>query len=322
MRESVLFGGFTAAFQRDNGLWAIVQPKHSGASWLWRRRILGWLLACVVLLAPLAYLFARRLTSPIAAFAHAAERLGRNPRAAALELDGPAEVRTAVTAFNQMQERLARYVDDRTAMIGAIAHDLRTPLTRMRFLIEGQPGPVQDKMSREIDEMDAMIAATLAFVKDASAGGERVVLDLASLVESLASDLGETGADVVCDSSPPILVRGDPLALRRLFGNLLTNALKFAGGAQVSIGQEGALALVIVSDRGPGLPEAELERAFEPFFRAEGSRNRETGGIGLGLAVVRSVARAHGGDAALVNRPGGGLSCIVRVPIDAEAMAA
>src|SRR5690606_25920565 len=156
---------------------------------------------------------------PITAFARAAERLGRNPRAPALSLDGPAEVRTAVSAFNQMQERLRRYVDDRTAMMGAVAHDLRTPLTRMRFLLEARPADVRDKMEREIDEMDAMTAATLAFVKDASAAGERVRLDLGALVESLASDMAESGMAVACGACPRVLVQGDPLALRRLFAN-------------------------------------------------------------------------------------------------------
>jgi signal transduction histidine kinase len=214
-----------------------------------------------------------------------------------------------------MQERLRRYVDDRTAMVGAIAHDLRTPLTRLRFRVEAAPDELRAKMSDDIAEMEAMVAGTMAFVRDATRPAARTPLELSSLLESLADDMTETGLDVTIERADKVVLDGDPLSLRRLFGNLLDNAIKFGGHARVRVFPDGAFAVVEIEDHGCGLPEGELDRVFEPFYRHESSRSRETGGIGLGLAVVRSVARAHGGDAGLDNRPGGGLIARVRLPV-------
>jgi signal transduction histidine kinase len=214
-----------------------------------------------------------------------------------------------------MQQRLGRYVDDRTAMIGAVAHDLRTPLTRLRFRVESAPEDVRAKMSADIEEMEAMISGTMAFVRDASQPGNRTRLELSSLLESLADEMSETGKDVVVEQADRIVIDGDPLALRRLFNNLLENAVKFGRFARVRVFSDPHNAVVEIDDHGPGLPNTELEQVFEPFYRRENSRSRETGGIGLGLAVVRSVARAHGGDAGLENRNGGGLTARVRLPL-------
>jgi signal transduction histidine kinase len=214
-----------------------------------------------------------------------------------------------------MQERLARYVDDRTAMVGAIAHDLRTPLTRLRFRLEEAPESIRDKMVADIAEMEAMISGTLAFVRDASKRADRTKLELSSLLESVADEMSETGLDVAVDRASRVVVEGDPIDLRRLFNNLLDNAVKFGGSARVLVEVENDHALVEIADRGAGLPDGELERVFDPFYRHETSRSRDTGGIGLGLPVVRSIARAHGGDASLRNNPGGGLTARVVLPL-------
>jgi two-component system OmpR family sensor kinase len=257
------------------------------------------------------------LTAPIRAFAEAAERLGRDPQAPALTLEGPAEIGGAARAFNDMQERLRRYVEDRTTMIGAIAHDLRTPLTRLAFRLEaGAPEELRAKAAGDIAEMEAMIAAALAFVRDAGRPAARELLELRSLLESIADDMAATGADVMVESGPAVVIHGDPVGLRRLFSNLIVNAVKYGGGrAWASIRQEGERAIVEVEDDGPGLPHVELDRVFEPFYRAERSRSRETGGIGLGLAVVRAVALAHGGEVSLENRHEGGLRARVILPL-------
>ena len=312
--EPFIFGSFKLAIQQDDARWTIVEPRAAIRFDTWQQRILLILGLSVLCVAPLAWLFARRLSGPISAFAGAAERLGRDPRAAPLELKGSAEVIAAANAFNMMQERLRRYVEDRTAMIGAVAHDLRTPLTRLRFRIEAVPDDVRAKLASDIDQMEAMIAATMAFVRDTSRPAERTKLELASLLESVIDEAAETGGQASVELGEKIIIEGDPVALRRLLSNLVENGLKYGGAVQGRVRAEGRVAVIEIDDAGPGIPPGELDRVFEPFFRSEPSRNRETGGIGLGLAVVRSVARAHGGDATLHNRPEGGLRVRVELP--------
>ena len=312
--EPFIVGDFKLAVQQDTGRWTVVAPKPDLRLDTWQERILLILALSLVCVAPLAWLFARQLSGPITAFAGAAERLGRDPRAAPLELKGSAEVIAAANAFNMMQERLRRYVEDRTAMIGAVAHDLRTPLTRLRFRIEAVPDEVRVKLASDIDQMEAMIAATMAFVRDTTRPAERTKLELASLLESIIDEAAETGGQASVELGEKIIIDGDPIALRRLLTNLVENGLKYGASVQGRVRAEGRLAVIEIDDNGPGIVPAELDRVFEPFFRSEPSRNRETGGIGLGLAVVRSVARAHGGDATLYNRPEGGLRARVELP--------
>jgi signal transduction histidine kinase len=313
--ERFLIAPFQVGWRRPDGHWLIVEPKPTLRPSAWQQRLILSIILSALALAPVAYLFARRLAKPITLFAQGAERLGRDPRAPPLAIRGPTEVGVAVLAFNNMQERLARYVEDRTAMVGAIAHDLRTPLTRLRFRVEAAPEELRVKMAADIAEMEAMISGTLAFVRDATRAAQRTRLELSSLLESLADEMSETGLDVAVETADKVVIDGDPVALRRLFNNLLQNALKFGHQARIRVYADNGCAVVEIDDNGCGLPEKDLERVFEPFFRHESSRSRETGGIGLGLAVARSVARAHGGDAALQNRPQGGLTARVKLPL-------
>jgi signal transduction histidine kinase len=277
--------------------------------------VLLTLLLSILVISPLAWLFARRLSQPFAAFAEGAERLGRDPNAPPLDISGSGEVAAAVSAFNGMQERLRRYVHDRTAMVGAIAHDMRTPLTRMRFRIEGAPEELKAKLEQDIDQMEAMVAAALGFVHDTTAPAERTRLELASLVESVIDEAAETGADAAIESGERIVIEGDPLALKRMVANLVENAVKYGGSARGRVFAENGQAVIEIDDEGPGVRPAEMERVFDPFYRGEPSRSRETGGAGLGLAVVRSIARAHGGDVTLKNRPSRGLTARVALPL-------
>lgn len=312
--DHILIAPFKVAWRQPNGTWRLVEPQPTFPT-PWQKRLALWFVLSALALAPAAYLFARRLSAPISAFAAAAERLGRDPGAPPLELEGPVEIERAAAAFNEMQDRLRRYVEDRTAMVGAVAHDMRTPLTRLRFRVEGAPDGLRQKMTADIDQMDAMISGALAFVRDATRICERSRLELVSLVESVADEMAETGLDVRADSSAPVIIEGDPIALRRLVANLLDNAVKFGGCARARVYAERGAAVIEVDDDGPGIPAHERERVFEPFHRGEPSRSRETGGAGLGLAVVRSVARSHGGDVKLDNRDEGGLRARAHLPL-------
>lgn len=314
--EHFLIFPFKVGVRQADGTWRVVQTQPVVGLSDWQQRLALWFALSALLMSPVAWLFARRLTKPIKEFAEAAERLGRDPRAAPLEpVKGPAEIGVAAQAFNDMQERLRRYVEDRTAMVGAIAHDLRTPLTRLRFRIEGLPEDQRAKYAADLDQMEEMITATLAFVRDATKTGERTPLELSSLVESLCDEMAETGAKTEVEAGEKVVLTGDPMALRRLIANLLENAVKFGGRARARVFADAGNAVVEIDDDGPGIPPADAEKVFEPFYRREPSRSRQTGGIGLGLAVVRTIARGHGGDVNLINRTGGGLTARVQLPL-------
>ena len=243
------------------------------------------------------------------------DRFGTDVNAPPLPERGSPEVRKAIRAFNRMQERLRRYVDDRTMMMAAISHDLRTALTRLKLRAEFIDDDEQRaKAVADLDEMQSMLESTLAFARDESVQEPRSRVDLAALLQSVCSDHADVGQNVKYQGPDRAPFDGRPVALRRAFGNLIENAVRYGGEALVTLAQKDGNCRVLVEDRGPGIPSSMRERVFAPFFRLESSRNRETGGMGLGLAVVRSVVRGHGGDIALLDREGGGLSVRVTLP--------
>ncbi len=257
----------------------------------------------------------RRASAPLAAFAAAAERLGTDIDAPALTEGGPAEVRRATRAFNEMQARLRRFVRDRTTMLAAISHDLRTPLTRLRLRAELlDDGEERRKLLKDLEEMQAMIGATLDFARAEAAREASVSFDLAALLQSLADDAADTGADVGYDGPDHAPCRGRVIALKRAFGNLVDNAVAYGKTARLSLAPSPNGWAAIVDDDGPGIPTEDLTRVFEPFHRRETSRARSGEGVGLGLAIARSVILAHGGEIALSNRPEGGLRATVALP--------
>ena len=313
LAEHLTFAPFTAALQLEDGRWAVVSPPR-GLLNPWQARILMGLLITLALLAPLVWIMARRLTRPIRLFADAAQRLVANPEAEPLTPSGPREVRTAMAAFNDMQDRIRRHVGERTQTIAAVAHDLRTPLTRLRFRAEQAAPAVRDRMAADIEEMDALITHALAYARGEATGQARKRLNLTRLARQAARDFAETGAAATMTGRKVVETTGDPAALRRALANLIDNAVKFAGAAWVRVETDGDRASVLVEDEGPGIPPDQIESLFEPFSRGERSRNRQTGGAGLGLSVARQIARAHGGDVTLVNRPGGGLTARLTLP--------
>jgi len=312
-RELVL-GDFTAAIRRADGRWVVVRSSPEPFPTEWQKRAFLMLLAGFAVVAPAGFLFARRITAPLKRFSDAAERLGRDPHAPQMALSGPGEIGAAAEAFNDMQGRLKRYIDDRTAMVGAISHDLRTPLARIRFKLEGAPPAVKDTVLSDIAQMEQMIQGVLTFIRNESTPRRREKLDLLSLLECVADDAAMVGGDVEILDASPLTVDGDAVALQRLFVNLVDNAVKYGGQARISLRRDDGHAVVQIDDAGEGLAPEDLERVFQPFYRADVSRNLDAGGIGLGLPIARSTARAHGGDVEL-SSPGKGLRARVTLPL-------
>jgi two-component system OmpR family sensor kinase len=307
-------GDFVAALKLTDGQWAVVQPVPEAFPNSWQRRVLLWFLLSFALVTPLGWIFAQRVVRPLTGFALAAEQLGRDPNASVLALGGPAEVGRAAHAFNRMQSRLKSFVDDRTAFVGAISHDLRTPLTRLRFRIEDVPDEMREGMLAEVDEMEQMISSVLNFIRDASEPGARERLDLRSILEDVVEDAVFIGRDVTMAQSERAPVEVDALGIRRVLGNLLENAVKYGDRADVHLFTDDQEAVAEIRDNGPGLPDDELERVFQPFYRAPAARASAKHGTGLGLAVCRSIARAHGGDVKLA-RGVQGLVVQLRLPL-------
>jgi signal transduction histidine kinase len=263
----------------------------------------------------------RRLVAPVATLARAAEALGRDVNAPPLPEDGPSEIATAAIAFNTMALRIRRFVRDRTFMLTAIGHDLRTPITRLRLRAEFmEEGELRRKMLADMDELEAMVSATLAFGRDVTADEPVTSIDLAELARTILDEAADARPDLgeaIAYHGPPHLpVNARPVALKRALTNLVMNALNYAGGVEMTLREpEKGMATLLVEDRGPGIPLAELDRVFQPFHRIETSRNKETGGMGLGLPIARNILRAHGGDVTLANRPGGGARLTVTIPV-------
>jgi two-component system OmpR family sensor kinase len=309
-----LHEGFLVAFKQDSGVWRIVESLVPGFPNEFQRQAM-WLFALgIALLVPPAWLFSRALVAPIRRFSSASQRLGSDTRAEPLPLNGPSEMRAAIESFNTMQARLNRLLEERTHMIGAIAHDLRTPLTRLAFRLESLPPPLGDKVNADIQEMKAMISAALDFIREQSTGGRRERLDFRLLVESVVDDQTDVGNDVTLQEGDPIVLSGDATALRRVVVNLVDNALKYGERARLRLKRQAQDCTLEVDDDGPGIPDSQQERVFQPFYRIETSRNRNTGGIGLGLATVRAIVLDHGGSIELRNRPEGGLRVTMTIP--------
>ena len=307
-------GDFVAALRVGSDRWVTLQPRPEAFPNSWQRRVLMWFALSLAVVAPLGWIFARRLAAPLAGFAAAAEQLGRDPTSPVIVADGPAEIGRAARAFNAMQGRLSRYITDRTAMIGAISHDLRTPLARLRFRLERASPALRREIGQDLDQMEAMITSVLAFMREDAEAGARQRVDLRSLLECVIDEAEVTGADVALEPGEPAEVEVSVLGLQRVFANLVGNALKYGDSAQVRMTTEGDETVVEIRDRGPGLDPNELERVFTPFYRGVEARTSSKQGVGLGLSSARSIVRAHGGDIRLM-LPGDGLLVQVRLPL-------
>ncbi|WP_148714404.1 ATP-binding protein [Chitinolyticbacter meiyuanensis] len=268
------------------------------------------------ILLGLSLLVVRWFSRPLTALSDAAERIGNNLQTPPLAEIGPIEVRRAAHAFNRMQARLQRVMEEQTRILAAVSHDLKTPLTRLRLRAESVEGEVlRGKIHRDLDEMDALLNAALDFLRGESWREASVPVDINALLAALADDAVAGGGTVTLHSLARQPYPAQPLALKRCLDNLLQNGLKYGGGrVDIDVSDQPDRLVITLRDQGPGIPEALFEQVFEPFYRVEGSRSRETGGTGLGLAIARSIARAHGGDIQLANRAGGGLAATLSLP--------
>lgn len=313
---------------RSGANWLQVSVAMKSGSWLnlsvgpppgpppfGRPFLISLILSSLATLA-VAVFVAGRMARPMRRLADAADRFGRGEAVEPLPETGPDEARRSARAFNTMRERLGRYVKDRTTMLAAISHDLRTPLTSLRLRAEMvDDEDTRDRLVETIEEMRSMSDATLTFVRADQAEEETRAVDLSALAESVVEDLVELGQDASLEEGGHPVVRCRPVALKRALRNLVENAVRYGGAARVVVDEGRGEALIRVTDDGPGVPGEDLERIFEPFVRGEASRSRETGGIGLGLAISRTIARSHGGDIQLRNRPEGGLEAILTIPM-------
>lgn len=295
-----------------------LSPQEAAVPWRLALTLLV-LLGTVIVLSLVAV---RWVTGPLSALATAAENLGENINRAPLPETGPVEVERAARAFNTMQQRLSRFIAERTRMLAAMSHDLKTPITRLRLRTEMlDDESLRAKYTKDLEEMEAMVAQTLDFMRDASTGEAAQQVDIMALLESLQTDYQEMGNTVEIQGAIAHPYFGRPLALRRCLTNLVDNAVRYGARATIMVENAADRITIRILDEGPGIPEEELERAFEPFFRGEQSRNRETGGTGLGLGIARNIARAHGGDLQLKNRAVGGLEAILCLPLPRKALA-
>ena len=301
------FARYEVGIRQDDGSWLIFTVPADTLSRVWLGRTVIVMLAVVGGAAIVAWLLFRRVTRPITALAVASDRFAAGIAGDPLPERGPPEVRRATFAFNRMRQRIGELLSERNSMLAAIAHDLRTPLTRLRLRLEDiRDDATRTKAQTDIRSMETMLRETLAYAKDVAGVEPITELDFAALLRTAVDDLVDAGKTASFEGPDRLVLPGRPTALRRAVDNLLVNAVAYGTSADVELLAAPGMARMTVADRGPGIPADLRERVFEPFYRLETSRSRATGGTGLGLALARGIFRAHGGDVRLKDRPGGG----------------
>jgi len=277
------------------------------------------LLTLAILLATVLFvslLAVRWVTRPLTMLSQAAENLGGDINQPPLPETGPTETRHAAHAFNTMQIRLQRFIEDRARLLTAISHDLKTPITRMRLRAEMlDDEELRNNFTRNLDEMQAIATETLDFLRADDAHEPLQPVDICALLETIRDDAAELGQEIEIETCQLRPYPARPIALKRCIGNLVNNAVQYGGNVHVFASETEKALMIIITDSGPGIPEQQLEAVFEPFYRLETSRSRETGGTGLGLSIARNIALSHGGDLKLVNRTKGGLKAILSLPL-------
>lgn len=306
---------FLARVRLHDGTTVTFDSRQPAETLTWPYRLLGSVVILLGAVLTLSLIAVRWATRPLNTLANAAEELGRNIDRPPLDETGPLEVQRAARAFNTMQSQLVAHIRDRTRILAAMSHDLKTPITRLRLRAELLDDlQLRSKFGKDLEEMEAMVGGTLDFMRGLESEERVQPIDFNALLESLQADRLEVGGVVEIEGVAKTPYSGTPQALKRCLGNLLDNAIKYGQHAQVAIDDNDERLEIRVLDAGPGIPDAVLERVFDPFYRVEGSRNRETGGTGLGLTIARSIAESLGGRLSLRNRAEGGLEANLSLP--------
>ncbi len=306
--------GFEAQVQLSDGQWVGFSRPLPESIYTWPKRLFLTLIILLLLLVGISLLVVRQMTRPLNSLAKAADDLGRNIDSPPIAEKGTIEVQKASRAFNTMQARLKRFINDRSQVLAAVSHDLKTPITRLRLrteLLEDEK--VKQQFEADLSEMEHMVMATLDYMRGTESGEKSVDFDPLALLEALQDDLSELGWPITIRPAACNPYPGRPMALKRCLGNLIENAVKYGRQARVSLHDSDELLTIVITDQGPGY-EGDLEELFNPFFRAEKSRSKETGGTGLGLGIARNIARAHGGDVVLRRGGKAGLEAVVTLP--------
>ena len=275
-----------------------------------------WLIGTSLLLGSIAIVFLRNQVRSILKLAAAAEDFGRGRDAPGFRPTGATEVRRAGKAFLAMRERIQRHIDQRTAMLAGVSHDLRTPLTRMKLALALMPAS-EDRaaLEKDVNEMERMLNAYLDFSTDVAATGDPERIDMGDLVKECATDADPTLERISFSASGALQIEARPVAIKRAVDNLISNALKYADKAWVTVLRDGVFIEVRVEDDGPGVPSEKYDDVFKPFLRLDEARSQSVPGTGLGLSVVRDAVRSHGGETILGEAPQGGLQVRLRVPV-------
>jgi signal transduction histidine kinase len=306
---------FVAQVRLNDGALVTFDSHQPAQTAGWPYRLLLSLAVLIAAVIAVSLIAVRWATRPLQALADAADELGQNIDRAPMPEKGPAEVTRAARAFNTMQERLTGYIRERTATLAAMSHDLKTPVSRLRLRAELlDDTELKKKIAQDLEEMESMIQGTLEFMRGGQSAEKPRPVDVSALLESLQADAQDTGAKVAIEGVATAPYVGRPQALKRCLGNLLDNAVKYGNSATMLVDDAPDRLIIRVRDRGPGIPEPELERVFEPFHRLEGSRSRDTGGTGLGLSIARQIAQLHGGILKLQNTKEGGLEAVLTLP--------
>jgi signal transduction histidine kinase len=292
-----------------DGHWLNVKTEVGAYGPAWAFQSLIALFVAGFAIIAIVIVVVRRITRPLRSLTEAAEGLGRGEKGEDIEPEGPEDMRRTIDAFNRMRHRLERFIEDRTNMLAAVSHDLKTPITALRIRAEFiEDAELKEKIIQTLDEMQAITESTLSFAREEAEREQNRRTDLTALLESLCGDYTDRGDQVDFSSSSRIVMSCRPTSLKRALNNVLENAIAYGERAyiELSYNADTDLATLTIDDDGPGIPESDLERVFQPFVRVETSRSRETGGTGLGLAIARSIIRGHGGDISLTNRKAGG----------------
>lgn len=299
-----------------DGMWLNFSSLADREPPTWSLGALTSLLLVALLIGAVLFILLRRVTRPLKLLVQQAEQFGRGAAIPPLNESGPLEVAETLAAFNRMQHRLNRFVQDRTQMLAAISHDLRTPLTSLRLRCEFLPdGEDRDRMLQTLAQMESMLQATLSFARDEHQAEENRTVDLVSLLRSLCDDYEDNGQPVACSAEGKQVYQCRPEVLRRVLQNLINNALKYAGDAEVSLDTTASAVFIRVRDHGAGIPDDQLDCVFKPFYRLDSARNTEDGSVGLGLAIARTLIHQHGGELRLSNVADGGLLAEIQLPL-------